>query len=793
MNQESAKNQKLYALWDEFLSTWPLERIKTMTLEEYSNVGDKNTFTYWIESRIEDLGSIWGGSSFKFGIYDRNDKTQKENDSRVSYGDKYAWYTSYGSSPDEAFTKVRNTIISIIENIQAGKLNEVENIPFGPAIKWKIAFHYQDRKNPKVLMIFKKNILEFLANSDRKTFAELNAELISQMPSGADLIDYSKDLWQKWSDRLRIWKVSHGQGSFSDEEREKYLSEDMVVVHGETGKSQGDKFVNEMKEGDFFYLCYGSDKILFIGQITSKAEDCSKGDGWKSRHYDILRKPVNQNSYTGVQRGWAPNYNSTCMQVGPGDLEIFEKAILRPYFNITIDDLSTENISKDKAADFIDQVTFKFDLNSILYGPPGTGKTFKTISYAASIIAKRTISDYREATAIFNQYLGDRIEFITFHQNYSYEDFIQGLRPDIETKGQLRFEKKDGLFTRIATDALFEYYKVAKSKIKSQKSTTNIKIDENEIYLDFVEHLKTLTSKDFKSSTGSLISISNFTVNDNVDFKHENSSRTYTVSGRRLLKLFAIYPDISKIKNVHADIRDAIGGCNTTVYWVALREFIKFYHSRTKPTELPQEEAYEEVNYDSKKKLLSTLDLSSITEINSNEVPNYVIIIDEINRANISRVFGELITLIEPDKRSHGKYPLTCTLPSGEQFIVPSNLFLVGTMNTADRSIALLDIALRRRFSFIPMYPDYTLDFPEKTVLMSINDRIRKLKGYDFQIGHGYFMGDFNLIECMNNKVIPLLLEYFMNDEKEVRGILDFAGLAISDNEWPLRITGKKT
>ncbi len=116
---------------------------------------------------------------------------------------------------------------------------------------------------------------------------------------------------------------------------------------------------------------------------------------------------------------------------------------------------------------------------------------------------------------------------------------------------------------------------------------------------------------------------------------------------------------------------------------------------------------------------------------------NYVIIIDEINRANISRVFGELITLIEKDKRSHGSIPLRCTLPSGESFIVPSNLYIIGTMNTADKSIALLDIALRRRFEFEAMYPQSIVDGNEvynRPVFEKINARIKELKGHDFQI-----------------------------------------------------------
>ena len=175
---------------------------------------------------------------------------------------------------------------------------------------------------------------------------------------------------------------------------------------------------------------------------------------------------------------------------------------------------------------------------------------------------------------------------------------------------------------------------------------------------------------------------------------------------------------------------------------------------------------------------------------------NYVIIIDEINRANISRVFGELITLIEPDKRSHGEIPMEARLPSGDKFIVPSNLFIIGTMNTADKSIALLDIALRRRFEFESMYPKYEIEDHEiydVEILKSINKQIIDTKGHDFQIGHSYFMGENNdLVKRMNLKVIPLLMEYYMNDEKEVKSILINAGLQLEEDHWPLRITGKR-
>ena len=373
-------------------------------------------------------------------------------------------------------------------------------------------------------------------------------------------------------------------------------------------------------------------------------------------------------------------------------------------------------------------------LNQILYGPPGTGKTYNTVLEAAKIVTGNEFISYDEALTIFNENLNNQIEFITFHQNYSYEDFIQGIRPDTENGKELSFEKKDGIFKRIADRA--------NKNLVASKNPAAAKKDFDVV---FQELIKPLNDGDIEE----------------LEIKMKKSS---------------FY--ISEIGEKSIEFRKNIGESQHTLSINTLR---KMYDNGENDIIFGGLQPY----YNPILALLLEKGKSSLASIKRK---NYVIIIDEINRANISRVFGELITLIEEDKRSEGKIAMRVTLPSGDSFIVPSNLYIIGTMNTADKSIALLDIALRRRFEFVPKYPDPTVaGVHDSEILVLLNKAIQSRKGYDFTIGHAYFMGDgYSLEQTINKKVIPLLLEYFMNNEDEVIKIFKEANITIGD--WPLKM-----
>ncbi|WP_264550270.1 McrB family protein [Flavobacterium sp. N2820] len=398
-------------------------------------------------------------------------------------------------------------------------------------------------------------------------------------------------------------------------------------------------------------------------------------------------------------------------------------------------DMNFEEETKTKVIDEpLKTMNYKASLNQILYGPPGTGKTYNTVLEAAKIVTGNETINYDEALKIFNENLNNQIEFITFHQNYSYEDFIQGLRPDTENGKELSFEKKDGVFKRIADRAL-----------KNLEAANNPASAKKDFDVVFQELIQPLNDGDVEE----------------LEIKMKKSSFYITEVGEKSI-----------------EFRKNIGDSNHTLSINTLR---KMYDKGENDIILGGLQPY----YNPILELLLAKGKSQVATVSRK---NYVIIIDEINRANISRVFGELITLIEEDKRSHGKIPMRVTLPSGDSFIVPSNLYIIGTMNTADKSISLLDIALRRRFEFVPMYPKTNIEgVNSPTVLETINAEIIKRKGHDFTIGHAYFMGDnYSLEKTINSKVIPLLLEYFMNDEKEVATILKAADIEVTG--WPMQM-----
>lgn len=436
-----------------------------------------------------------------------------------------------------------------------------------------------------------------------------------------------------------------------------------------------------------------------------------------------------------------------------------------------------------------------FAKNTILYGPPGTGKTYQTVNYAVSIIEGKLLKDiqaenHEEVLKRYRQYRQDgRIEFTTFHQSFGYEDFIEGIRPVFaedkeENPNDISYEIADGIFKKFCATAQPPVVDPNQNPYGFSENPTIWKVSlastgDNPVRDYCMEHGCIRIGWDEYGES----------ITDDMD---------YHVGGKTVLNAFLsrMQPGDIILSCYTAHSIDAIGVVTGEPEWHP--EFEHYKRLRTVKW-LVQRKNIGITEF----RLEKSLTLSTVYRLNTTvatviEVLNkngfsgsapakgtkgpYVFIIDEINRGNISKIFGELITLIEPSKRLGQSEELQAKLPySHEAFGIPDNVYLLGTMNTADRSIALLDTALRRRFSFVEMMPDSdVLDGIEvegisvSGLLTTLNRRIEVLFDREHTLGHAFFTplrqspSIETLGEIFRDKVIPLLQEYFYDDYEKI-------------------------
>ena len=458
--------------------------------------------------------------------------------------------------------------------------------------------------------------------------------------------------------------------------------------------------------------------------------------------FNAIEKELNRTQISGFLR-----HNKEELEKMAFDAD-FRKEALDQLKTITITDEPMEKPDKTSA----------IPLNQILFGAPGTGKTYHTKKMAVEIINGKKARTREEINKEYEELIeAGQIVFTTFHQSLSYEDFIEGIKPET-IDGNVTYEVKDGIFKQLCSRAIEQKPKNSDIEIYDFDKGWNDLIAEVEQNLlsDSMLLLPILTQ-----DKG--VYVTEITDNGNLKIKPKNSRLDidYIVSYNRTKKLQGVFSDLSVVKNIDKEFRSVIGGSNSSAYWAVLN----YINNKIK-------ENNKEIDYE--------------------EPKNNVLIIDEINRGNVSAIFGELITLLEEDKRKGNPEHTEAVLPySGDNFSVPNNVYIIGTMNTADRSVEALDTALRRRFSFVEMQPNpEILSEVEKVdlskLLETINQRIEMLIDKDHQIGHSYFIGIQNIVDLQRtfkDKIIPLLEEYFYGDFGKIGLVLGGAFIKLAENQ----------
>ncbi|BAO29671.1 McrB family protein [Sulfuritalea hydrogenivorans] len=900
-----------YRLWDEFREKWPVSRLAKMELHEYTSAGSKESFTYWIEKRLEDLGSIWGGSSFKFGVFSRKDTDDKKSNAKLSYSGSYGWYSSLGASVEEAFEKVRSYVTQVATMAENGDLDGIEAFEhLGEAFKWKIAFHYQNREAPVIVDIFKRAPLAaYVGGSASQSMAELQRAAISKCPENLGVLEYGKQLWEVWSKmNLEIWKLSHGNSPvFTDAERQQYLNDAWAVMDrntnapgpGDQQKGKQGKDFAEAPVGTLFYLCHGNSPQL-VGQFLSEAIPCDKGPGWLKRKYRVLKQAQRKDRYTDNKKGWSPQGNSTFWKVGEDDLPDFESSLLKPYFATDLAELASlsgdpiDPIELETPPDLSDEEILKhFDTNAAFRENRATwsateASLFCRLARAAHSVGLdwwhvgintqvrfgRREAESERAFAVLGIVRGRRTKTVTLkgigalpelHREPLTEEVVASLETSLVAErsaintycplasarpgywpDELGIEAPDEPETSMKAINRIYYgppgtgktYKL-KQLLKAEYEQGLDTVSPDEWRRQFIaEHFANL--KWWEVAAASLYALAGTTgkvkVNDLAAHEFvqalasKKGSQSVTPTLWRTLQNHTI--EESTTVRMKVRLSPAIFDKTEDSYWqfagdwqndcahiIELMERLKQGQESTGAIQrysfvtFHQSYGYEEFV----EGLRPILDNSDNTpgqvqyEIRPGvfkelcrrarlaPTQRFAIVIDEINRGNISKIFGELITLIETDKREGAENPISVILPySGESFSVPSNVDVIGTMNTADRSLALLDTALRRRFDFEAIMPnvsdvpgaplhnlrvrmgDKTIDVPR--MLAAINARIEALYDRDHTIGHAYFtslqsiqdeLERFNaLTEVFRNRILPLLEEYFFEDWQKIQLVL---------------------
>ncbi|CAV18544.1 AAA family ATPase [Vibrio atlanticus] len=808
-------------LWNDFLTRWPREKLSDLTLEQYVSVNDDDTFTYWLETKTRELGSIQGNTSAKFGIYKRNSEGKKQ--SGIDHGEVYTWRNRYGNNESMVFDYVKNVLIQVAQAAYEGDLDKIDLIDFAPLVKWKIAFLYQDQDKPVLINTFSKPMLEVLTSSNNKvSFPQMYQQLILEKGE-QDLLEFGDACWKKAEHKRKeiLQRTIFDQFSHIElfnrglEQWPLDTIDAFCSLITEANSHKLDVFTTSMSTGAMIRIGRKELGAAKADEVFATFEPTLKKINFELRYehrdgYECAE--VSEELYQRTRKSkklaqFAKQYSIKRKAHWP-----------KSYLNDNASDVEYDEYQIAEAREkYVMQN--QSPLNQILYGPPGTGKTYHTIEAAVKAAEPEFSWETRgELKAKYDELVtAKRIRFVTFHQSYGYEEFVEGLKAKTTEEKSIEYVVENGVFKEIVEDAKSSDLRKA-FEVNADATIWKISIDGTGQSVVSNYCLANGLAAIGWGEAGELLSEDL----DNNEYyqklgpqvKSSLSEFSQRSSAGDLILCIGSQRTVQAVGVITGDYHFEQAGtseydhyCNQLpVNWLVTDIDVDF-HELNGGVNFTQKTFYELWRFS----VSDVFDLLKKQGIDINpvkaerEVENYVLVIDEINRGNISKIFGELITLIEPSKRMPAERISTdecleISLPhSIPLFSVPDNLYLIGTMNTADRSLAMMDTALRRRFDFVEMMPKPEL-FGNKTVkgidltqlLETLNERIEILYDREHTLGHAFLFPAFNaetedeafkeLQLAFKNKIIPLLEEYFFEDWDKIR-------LVLADNQ---KLEGKK-
>jgi 5-methylcytosine-specific restriction endonuclease McrBC GTP-binding regulatory subunit McrB len=708
------------------LIEFPLERLKNLAVEEYTNLNKSDSFCYWVETKLRKLGSIQGSTSYKFGIYEFN-KEPREG-SGYSHDEKYAWLSKYGSDSKSAYETILSNLVKIAERAQVGDFEAIDSIDMSNMFKWKIAFLYSDYK---LLNVFSEDSIRYLSkkfgmmDSEKAKFSQMYKYLLEQKGEEEDVFEYSAKIWNEWF--AYKTKVEGDKKWFPDESvynpnisREQWtellidkeiFTENALITFAcilKATKPSCADMANEFGHSVSFY----NTNVFNTGRKVCKKTNCplDTRENGDVRYWSVccLGRDLSNGRFEYKIR---PELEEAFEETGIlEDLEVYEKD-------------SKNNMKYDKEpCGLVNKFTtlLKSTRNLILTGAPGTGKTYLAKEIATAMGCSE-----------------NEIGFVQFHPSYDYTDFVEGLRPiSKDNCDNIGFERKDGVFKEFCKKALKNFYD---SNMSVEDRTANDCFEK--VYHQLLEDVENGNCSSYDTTKGKFC----VEVLDNENLRFEQNCGRYKNVKKEYLKiLFNVVKndETNFIKNINRDdlcklVENNIKSIKTVDYiqyrW-ALEQLVQIYRK--------DKDTYK-------------------TDI-SNKLPlrPFVFIIDEINRGEISKIFGELFFSIDPGYRGEKGRVKTQYQNLveegdlfGDGFFVPENVYIIGTMNDIDRSVESMDFAFRRRFAFAEVKAEDNVgmldalevlglkDDAIKT-MMSLNKAISEIDGLSpaYHIGASYFL-----------------------------------------------------